>query len=119
LILIKNNEIYIYMNIFNYYYYCYFCYKLYSFWYIKNQWVKDPQNVTPPILRAEIIKESTNEYKENDYTVIKFIRRRIVSRQNRDKNIIQDVKFIKYDNGGMSLNVYRINQNILTLRKKL
>ena len=68
---------------------------------IKNQWVKDPQNVTPPILRAEIIKEDTNEIKENDYTVIKQIRRKIVSRQNRDRNIVQDVKFIKYDNGGI------------------
>ncbi|ORX82528.1 hypothetical protein BCR32DRAFT_267609 [Anaeromyces robustus] len=70
-----------------------------AFLSVMNQWVKDPQNVTPPILRAEIIKEDTKEFKENDYTVIKQIRRKIVSRQNRDKNIVQDVKFIKYDNG--------------------
>ncbi|ORX44298.1 DUF1613-domain-containing protein [Piromyces finnis] len=70
-----------------------------AFLHVMNQWVKEPENVTPPILRAEIIKEETNEIKENDYTIIKQIRRKIVSRQERDKNIIQDVKFIKYDNG--------------------
>lgn len=70
-----------------------------AFFSVMDQWCKDPQNVTPPILRAEILNEDKTKIEKENSTIIKQIKRKIVPRQDRDPIINQNIQFIKNDSG--------------------